>query len=217
MKKELKIGAIVALGLVAVACGKLNERFLKPETAEVNLSDPQSVATALQNNVVTEVQLSTILAKPREFQLEVARVIGQAQGVSGEELDALVAELIRQSPAVSSREPTPASALGACSQWVEYKTVVRDPVWASSYSTFNDPTRGMEYVFYFWPSWTVNSDNIRWAASDPQVTWALWVAYGSLAGSNLCAKPHRLLIGNKGIWWAGGAERVKRSLYIHHL
>lgn len=217
MKQQLKLGTIVLLGLVAAACGRVNDGIIKPETAGINLDDPGVAAAALQNNTVTEAQLSTIFEKPREFQIEVARIIGQAQGASGEELDALVAELARQSPAAGTRQSTPASALGACSQGVEYKTVVRDPVWASSYSTFDDPTRGTEYVFYFWPGWTVDPDNIRWASTDGQVTWVLWFAYGSLAGSNLCSKPHKLLIGNKGIWWAGGAERVKRSLYIHHL
>ncbi len=210
-----RLVVILACAVALLGCAKMSS-ITSSLPAQDPLASPTQLANALMANTLTEAQMGHVLQKPFGFHLEVAREIALRQGKTATETDSLVADLSRDTP-LRFRQSGTAAITGTCDQPVEYKTVVRDPVWAYTYTSYNDPNRGTEYLFYYKPWWTVNSDNVRWASTDGQVTWALWISYGSLSGYNLCSKPFWLRTGNKGTWWAGGPNRVFNSLYVHHL
>lgn len=197
-------------------CGGKN--FTAPELATDLLSSPTMVAEALIGNTITESEMDSLLRKPANFHLEVAKAIAMKQGKTSAEADALVAELANSEPVASALKiGASPMAIAGCNQTIEYKTVVRDPVWAYTYRSY-DSSRGKEYLFYYNPWWTVSADNIRWASIDGQVTWALFFCYGgNLAGSNLCSKPFQFMTGNTGVWMAGGVGRIYSSMYAHHI
>lgn len=215
---------IATIVLVVAGCSQ-NEKILNPAGVTVDTREARNIAQSFRDRTITNEQVMTIFQRPLDFHLAIGRELFLLDGRSATEADDLVRGLREE---IFALEPTPPagtfSAVGACDQWVEHKTVVRDPVWASSYSTFSDPVRGLEYVFYFWPGWSVDPNNIRWGASDPRVFWALYLrgffgsgSTGQLWGFNLCSKPHKLLIGDKTIAAGGGVNWVGRNLYIHHL
>ncbi len=176
-------------------------------------SNVNQVADSLMANRLNDEQMDILFQQSAAFQQELIQVVASRQGMSVDQIVELkngVVERLGQSKPIG-----PYSVTGACTQMVEYKTVVRDPIWASSYTSVNT-SRGTEYMYSYYPWWSIDSDNIRWASNDGQVSWALWVSYGSLAGYNLCGRPFQLQTGNKGTWLAGGPDRVFRSLYAHH-
>ncbi len=192
---------VVWLSFLLVGCGQ-SRHVLVSETPAM------TAALALHQNQISAPEMSNLMDQPRDFQIQVTKELAALEGLP----DSTVTALIVTGP---SRTADPTSALGSCSQSVEFKTVVHDAVFSSTVSSFNS-SRGTEYVFGFNPWWTVDANDIRWASTDGQVTWALWVAYGSLAGSNLCTKPCYVLVGDKGLSLAGGLDRVRRALYLHH-
>lgn len=142
-----------------------------------------------------------------EFQMEVAKQLWIADGIDPEsatrQMDALRDEL-----GLSRQAVTMFASSGSCDQYIEYKTVVRDPVWAYMTTSFSG-LRGTEYNYYFNPWWTVSADNIRWAV------WArTWTS--GIAGYGLCNKPFRLMLGNNVVSLAGGQYGVMANLYVHH-
>lgn len=215
MRKTAKLLAVTALALIA-GCSQLEKHPFRPDVSRIDVNDPQSVAEGLFNKTISDSELVQVVAMPLEFNLRVATHIMRLRGYTESEAKEFVQGLRVEIEENSKRTAGTASIAGACSQPVEHKTVVRDPVWAYTYTTWTDSSRGQEWLYYFSPWWTVDSNNIRWAANDPIVFWGLYLAYGSISGSNLCSKPHRLLIGNKGMKLAGGPDLVLARLYIHH-
>jgi len=159
---------------------------------------------------VTDAELKLLLAKPLDFHRSVARTLLSADGLSETEIEHVVATL-GESEIAASKVPVTA---GACSQNVEHRQGAPGAAHVSHYQTFNDPNRGREYLYYFRPLWCADPDNIRWDSSSARVTWALWAAYGGLAGSQLCSQPHRLLVGDRGAGLAGGPENVRQHLVM---
>lgn len=213
MKKRI-VAAIAACVLVA-GC-KLAPDPAKPTTDVAQ--DPISVAKALVNNNLGPQDLDRVLTQPASFQAGVAYEIGILQGLSPDDARREADEINRSySPARAGAPTTVTAVTGACTQTVEFKTVVRDPVWCSSYYTFQS-SRGTEYVLNFYPGWSVDADNIRWGSTDGQITWSFMIFYGGdLAGANLCSAPKQLQVGNNGVFYAGGINRVRGALYMHHL
>lgn len=184
--------------------------------AQVSFSEtPASVAGALVGQRFPQDKLDWLFAQPLSYHLEIAFHVFREQGRTVEQANALVNDL-RKELANGAKQPQH-ELQGSCEQGVEYKTVVRDPVWSYTYTTFQSD-RGTEYLFYFSPWWTVDANNIRWAASDAQVQWAIWLRtmWSGVAGHSLCSKPFTLQLGDTTVWAAGGAGRVLAYLYVHH-
>lgn len=177
---------------------------------------PQTAANALKAGHVSEGMMAVITEQSAEFQMEVAKHLWIADGMDPNAAIRQVNDLRQELGLNRQARPSFASS-GSCDQYVEYKTVVRDPVWAYMTTSFSS-SRGTEYYYYFNPWWTVSADNIRWAASDPRVHWAVWVRTWSsgIAGYGLCGKPFRLMLGNGVVSLAGGQYGVMANLYVHH-
>lgn len=218
MKKGLKIGLILLFGLGLASCGKIAEKMVAPSNG-TDQDDPRAIAAALREKTITNDEVVTLFQRPPEFHLSVARQLFLLDGKSATEADSLVEGFREELRPLdgTTRTAAMASATGSCDQWIEHKTVVRDPSWAI-YTTSYRSSRGTEYVYYFSPGWTVDPDNIRWGASDPRVFWALYLRDGGkLWGSHLCGKPYQLLVGDNTVAAAGGQYWVMANLYVHHL
>ncbi|HEX6290887.1 MAG TPA: hypothetical protein VFZ66_17010 [Herpetosiphonaceae bacterium] len=66
-----------------------------------------------------------------------------------------------------------------------------------------------DYVFVFWYD-ASNPDSLRWYSTSSQVAWAL----GDLNGYGLSNTEVRLCVGDNSVWWAGGADWIKQTIYV---
>lgn len=210
-----RITLFVAI-LVVAGCGQVNR--LTGIVEKTNpLNDPLTTAQALKRHHLDSLMVVQLFQKPMSFHWAVARQLFMLDGYTSIQSDSLV--VAWQAERDQSFEPTSAVAItGACEQAVEYKTVVRDAVFSYGISSFNS-SRGTEYLYYFNPWWTVDPNNIRWAATDPRVQWAIWIrtSFSGVAGHSLCSKPFTLQLGDNTVGAAGGPYWVMANFYVHHL
>jgi len=203
---------LVGLALTA-GCGKDNP--VAPETNIVP-DHAQYYADGLVKRSLSAAEVDSLVVRPLEFQWQVARHVFKHQGYTSLEAESLVT--VWQYELSTVKAMSASSTAGACSQPVEYKSYVRDPIYPYMTTSFSS-SRGTEYLYHYNPWWTVDSNNIRWGASDPLVYWAIWVrtSGSGIAGQNLCSKPFSLLLGNTTVAAAGGQFWVMANLYVHHL
>lgn len=209
------LAALVCTTLLTAGCV---ETAVQPGSLETlrPLENPSDIAKGLHKNTLSTEELNLIVQQPIETQKQVAELLLIADGLGSADAAKLAEDFcneVTQSTKVGAEH----SAAGACDQWVEHKTVVRDACWASSYTTFWSD-RGLEYLYSFSPWWTVDANDIRWSASNGRVFWALYLRNGGkIWGTHLCSKPYQLLIGDSTIAAAGGANFVLASLYLHRV
>ncbi len=80
----------------------------------------------------------------------------------------------------------------------------------------DDDSSDMEYVFYY-PFPSVAPSSVRWTSVSSQVYLAFMAAYGgNLLGFGYSYGEVRLCIGDRGVAAAGGAAKVKSSIFVHY-
>ncbi len=90
----------------------------------------------------------------------------------------------------------------------------------SSYSyvdwNCDDDPSDKEYVFYY-PYPSLSPSLLRWTSTSAQVYIAFMAAYGgNLLGFGYNKAEARLCIGDNGVAAAGGAAKVKASVFVHY-
>jgi hypothetical protein len=72
-----------------------------------------------------------------------------------------------------------------------------------------DNNEDIDYVFGFWYD-ASNPDSLRWYSTSSQVAWAL----GNLNGYGLSNTEVRLCVGDNSVYWAGGADWIKQTIFV---
>lgn len=103
-------------------------------------------------------------------------------------------------------------------QHIEYRTILAYPnrIPAHYYYTSRllcDHNRDVDYTFFYRNGlFNANPDGVKWNTHSPQVAAAL--RYGTVKGFSYDYNHVQLCLGNNTVWFAGGAESVRRELFI---
>lgn len=234
MKKQFVV--LIALGLLLGACSR-TDRVTQPQVvndvawSEIH-DDPAAVGEWLLRNPLADAELTELLARPTEFHASLVDHVLKLEGVQPTERASMVSEFTRDLAARSdtssdsNRPLALASATASCDQPVEYRTLVYGTTYAYQVQSWNSGN-GIEYTFYFWPSWTDTPDDMRWASTIGWVTYCIvarsWFSSGGIAGHHLCGRPYQLQLGDgvmKAIGFGfrdSGVRATYASLYMHHM
>ncbi len=72
-----------------------------------------------------------------------------------------------------------------------------------------DDEEDVDYIFVFWYD-ASNPDSLKWYTTSTQVAWVL----GDLNGYGLSNTEVRLCIGDRRVYWAGGADWIRQTIFV---